>query len=51
MRHCIIGVGGTLASLSLENINSLAGAAAGAFTAAYMALKLYLSFRDKRSRR
>ena len=45
MRHCLVGIGGTLASITLENVNSLAGAAAGLLTAAYMARKLYLSFR------
>lgn len=51
MKHCLYGVGGTLASISLEGINALAGAAAGVLTAAYMGRKLYLSFREKRHRR
>ena len=51
MRHSLIGICGTVASVTLSDINSAAGTAAGVLTAAYMARKLYLSFQVNRRRR
>lgn len=48
MKHTVIGVLGTSISVVLEHANQLAGFAAGALTAAWMARQLWLSFQKKK---
>ncbi|MBW7895148.1 MAG: hypothetical protein H3C27_08540 [Opitutaceae bacterium] len=47
--HTLVGISGTLASLTLESINTIAGILAGLATAAYMTRKLWLSWKKPSS--
>lgn len=47
MRNLIAGIGGTVATLGLDNLSHLAAAAAGLSTAAWMIVQIFQACRKK----